>query len=163
VPLVWFYCVLAIPFLILVFPGGWKKVFESGDASVFVWGVIIACIAENIISHREDRYKKLKKAINHLKAARVSEDLDFAYFETSLTILYYVVILVLLGLNIWFAVSDKLSPNPSFSWAQFAIFLVTIFCSHILGLPLRDSFRGCWLWWLWFLFLMCIYGSMHHL
>jgi hypothetical protein len=137
VPIVWFYFVVGAPVLILGIAGGWGKVFESGDASAFVCGLIIACIGENIITQYENRYSIMRRSISHLRKIWTSEGQDRAQLDTIFYLMFYAAALVLLGLNMWFTVSDKTGSHPPFLLVL-VIFLVSIFL-----LPyIRFAFTG---------------------
>ena len=61
IPNLWLIGVVGIPFLIVGLTGGWNETFQTGGASAFICGLIVAAVAENLIQLTEAKFSRWRE------------------------------------------------------------------------------------------------------
>ena len=108
----WIYPAIGIPFLILGWWGGFGAAFQSGAASAFMCGAIIAALGECAFENWKDGFAHAKAMI---KAK--GKDRGMAFFAVILATAFFLA-------NMYFAVADKTALHPSVDWVQVTVFIV---------------------------------------
>ena len=108
----WLWPAIAIPFGILGLWGGFGRAFETGAASAFMCGAIIAALGECL-------FDNWKVGFTRFKATRGKEQ-SSAFFALALAIGFF-------WWNMYYAVADKTAVHASVDWVQITAFLVTAY------------------------------------
>jgi hypothetical protein len=113
----WFFIAIVAPFIILVLVGGWGETFQSGDASAYIVGAVIVCVAESILQQREDNFATLKRYWNNRRSQWGP--------------LYSVALAPVCGIaifiwSIYFAIHDRHVGTPTVDWVQILFFFISL-------------------------------------
>lgn len=108
----WMYPAIGIPFLILGWWGGFGAAFQSGAASAFMCGAIIAALAECAFENWKDGFTHLKVMVKTPGKTRAA-----AFFAVIIATAFFF-------LNMYFAVADKKVPHPAVDWVQVIVFVL---------------------------------------
>jgi hypothetical protein len=109
----WLYPAIGIPFVILGWWGGFGAAFQSGAASAFMCGAIIAALGECLFENWKDGFTRFKAMVK-----TPGKDRAAAIFAVVLATTFFF-------LNMYFAVADKKVPHPAVDWIQVTVFIVT--------------------------------------
>jgi hypothetical protein len=106
----WLYPVIGIPFVILGLWGGFSPAFQTGAASAFMCGAIVAALGECAIDNYKGRFARFK-------AARGKERFG-GFLALALAVIFFF-------WNMYYAVADhKTAGHPGVDSAQVTVFLV---------------------------------------
>jgi hypothetical protein len=109
----WLWVVAAPPFAILVIIRHWDPTFRSGDAFLYLSGLITAVLGENVLQLKEEGF---------FGSDRQSwKQLD----KDQLT--YYFSAIGFFVASMYFAISQPHVRHPSTSWVQILVFFFAIF------------------------------------
>ena len=121
----WILLIALVPFGLILLLRGWNGTFSSGEAFLFLGGVTIAAVGENLIELKKNHYfdglwESLKKG-----------DLDDLSLRLSVLFQnqekwYYAPAAVILAFSIFFARQQPHAANPTTSYFQVAIFFAAI-------------------------------------
>jgi hypothetical protein len=107
----WIWPAIAVPFLILGWWGGFSPAFQSGAASAFICGAIIAAVGECLIDNYKNGFRRRFKATTGTQR--------YAAFGA------LILAAIFFFWNMYYAVADK-KPHSGVDTAQVIIFLVAV-------------------------------------
>jgi hypothetical protein len=112
----WLVFAAVIPFVILVLIGGWRDMFQSGDASAYVLGAVVVCFVESIFQQREDNFETLKRYWSRSSYWGPRFSVRLGAF-VGVTVFIW---------NIYFAIHDRHVGTPSVDWVQILVFFISL-------------------------------------
>jgi hypothetical protein len=113
----WFCLAAVAPFVILALIGGWGETFQSGDASAYILGAIVVCVAESIFQQKDDNFATLKRYWSKSSHWGPRYSVSLSAFGA----------IVLFTWNMYFAIHDRHVGTPSVDWVQILIFCIALF------------------------------------
>jgi hypothetical protein len=129
---IWIYPVVVLPFLGLLWFEGSGLLFRSGGASFFACCAIVATIGENLVQQwQEDCFRRIwwpwpSQAWKWLKTGKGADRFERDGAEVIVGATSYVVILIPLIWNAYYAWHDHAAVSPKVDWVQ-VLPLVTAF------------------------------------
>lgn len=120
---VWFYGVAVLPFILIVAFRGWDETFRTGEAYLYLIGVTIAVVGENVIELFENGTRGLK---------------ELGLYDWSAAIYSLAPVLAAAAWGAVLVVTQPKIHHPTTSWVQVVVFFVSL----IYLLLARFSFKG---------------------
>lgn len=118
------YLVVGIPFVILALVRGWGAVFQSGEASAFIAGAIVAGIGELVIEQGKNGFSDVKSSFSNFKATFASSPAPSRDADADEFIWAFVAVAGFLAWNLYFAVADESVQHPTVDWVQIVAFIL---------------------------------------
>jgi hypothetical protein len=121
--ILWYYIVGIGPFVLIVTLRGWDETFRTGEAYLYLIGLVVAVFGEVLIEFLEEGRKRLKE---------VGKDWGAIIFSSC----------ILLAIVVWGAflvVNQPKIQNPTTSWVQITIFFFGLSYSGALRFFLKKG------------------------
>ena len=118
----WLMIAILLPFFLLVLIGGWGETFRSGDASAYIVGAIITCVAESALQQIGPNPEPRKVIRKYF--FKTSADSGSEINSHVVTIVAFAV--ALMAWNIYFAIHDRHVAVSTVDWVQILIFFFSL-------------------------------------
>jgi hypothetical protein len=122
--MIWVYAAVALPFALSLLISGWGNTFKSGDASAFMAATITVCMVECILQQISEGPEESRRwwiqLIRKSPARRGKQARPIS--PRGLLISF----LLIFGLNMYYAISDRHIAYQTVDWVQILAFFVSL-------------------------------------
>lgn len=116
----WLLAALWLPLFAVFLVGGWSDTFRSGDASGYVVGAVLVCLAEAIFERRDDEGPDRKD----WWWIKLQNPVRLGFGGGAIAYMTVITSVVILSVNLYYAISDHHSDSAIVDWVQvLAVFL----------------------------------------
>jgi hypothetical protein len=117
----WLLAAVIVPFVLLILIGGWGATFRSGDASAYIVGAVIVCVAESALQQLGPNPEPLKATLKYF-LKNVDSGVEINTSAATIAALA----ISLAAWNIYFAIHDRHVAVPTVDWVQIVVFFFSL-------------------------------------